>query len=241
MFAAFESYRKIQCKSQRACNFIATNWVKKREKRVWNNRTKKKLKFRRLQGVTDKTGGPAFKIFVIAVIRTVFMWTTQPMTGLIPEGSLTKSFCSVEREMVCGLDLLLRSILGSAWEISTFFCSLLACQLWVPDWLHQRPPKWRACHVFRAPLALKRYVTKTSPLWSCFSQCSALLGNFLMESTSVSHLKRGRETRAPGVDAINCPHQPTVVFVSPACSHVQICTHTLARSQPRTPGHSWLD
>lgn len=42
------------------------------------------------------------------------MWTPQSMMGLIPEGSLAKSFCSVQREVVRGVDLPLRSILDSA-------------------------------------------------------------------------------------------------------------------------------
>lgn len=44
---------------------------RKREKRVWNNKTKQKRNVRRLQGATDRISGPAFTFFIIAVIKTV--------------------------------------------------------------------------------------------------------------------------------------------------------------------------
>lgn len=53
--------------------------------------TKRKLKFRRLLGVTGEICDPSFKTLINAVVRIAFRWTTRCMMGIIPERPLPKS------------------------------------------------------------------------------------------------------------------------------------------------------
>ena len=66
-----------------------------------------------MAGVTDKICGLTFKLFIITVVRTVLIWTTQYMMHIISESSLTKSFFYVG-EMVCWYWSTIKSILDSA-------------------------------------------------------------------------------------------------------------------------------
>lgn len=49
------------------------------------------------------------------------MWTTQSKMGLILEGSLTKSFCSIDAEMLNGLQSSSRKHLGLSLTDHNFF------------------------------------------------------------------------------------------------------------------------